>query len=379
MKRSFRIAASLLLAVPLVALIAIKLLYGGGRPYPDVGSAPVVPEAAVETLVSLDFPPGNVTVSADGRIFFGYHPLAQAHRYSQATMFELVDGRPQPYPSLEHQRRYQGVFGMTVDRQNRLWLIEPASLDYQQTRLTGFDLATNKVIFEYSFPKGVARFAQDLRMSHDGTTLFLADTGLFKFTRPGLIVFDLATRKHRVVLERHPSLQPQDWVIRTVLGPHKLAHGLVNFNVGLDGIEISRDGAWLYYGAMSHDHLYRIPVAALRDPALTDEQLAAKIETIGRKPLSDGIAIDDAGRVLITDIEHGGIVRMDARGRLETLTRSRSVIWADGVAVDPDGRVLYTDSALPAYVDQFARPPLQERLQAGAPYRILRFTPPHEE
>jgi sugar lactone lactonase YvrE len=366
----------ILLAIITLALVSIKLLYGRGESYADVSTAPAIATDQLETLVSLDFPPGNVAVSANNRIFFAYHPFAKAERFSKATLFELVDGKPAPFPDSAFQAKLQGVFGMTVDAQNRLWAIESAGLDFEQSRLLGFDLTTNKQFFSYSFPKGAAQFAQDLRISPDGETAYIADTGLFKFTKPGLIIFDLASRQYRTLLNNDPSTQPQNWVTQTPFGPHKLGYGLVSFIVGLDGIALSADGSQLYYGAMNHDTLFRIPTAALLDTKLSEKQLAAQIVKVGKKPLSDGISRDPSANILITDIEHGGIARMTSAGKLQTLVKSPKVIWADGVVIAPDGNVLFTDSAIPAYIDQLARPPALATFKANRPFRIYRFRLP---
>jgi sugar lactone lactonase YvrE len=366
-----------LVALLAVGLGAVKLRYGGGEPYPDVSTPPLVPEGALETLVTLDFPPGNVAVAPDGRIFLSYHPFAQAHRFSGATVFELTGQQLRPFPSPEWQARYQGTFGMTADAQGRLWFIEPRGLDHERTRLLAFDLRTGALAFEHWFPEGEAQFTQDLRVSPDGNTVYLADTGLFRFTPANLIVFDVPAKTYRKVLAGDPSTQPQGWIIRTPFGPHRLGYGLVTFSVGMDGIALSADGEWLYYGAMSHERLYKVPTQALRDGALSGADLAARVVPVGPKPLSDGIALDPAGNVLITDIEHGGIARLpaDGKGPLATLVRSPAVIWADGVAVAPDGAILFTDSAIPAYVDQLARPPTREKLKAAGPYHVYRFKP----
>ena len=354
-----------------------KLRYGGGSPYPDISTTPLVADAALEAIATLDFPPGNVAVGAEGRIFFNYHPFAKAERFDKATVFELVDGKPRPYPSADFQTKYQGVFGMTVDRQQRLWFIEPGGLDFPQTRLLAFDLKTNQLAFEHWFAKGELPFAQDLRVTADGATIILADTGLFKFTAPALIVFDVDSKTYRKVLTTNAALQPQNWVMSTPFGSHKLAYGLVTFAVGVDGIEISADGQWLYFGAMTHGRLFRLPIAALKDPKLDDDALGRLIEDVGPKPMSDGITLDGQGRILLTDIEHGGIARIDLQAspdkRLVTLVKSPKVIWADGVVVAPDGSVIFTDSAIPAYIHQLALPPSAERLQAARPYHVWRF------
>lgn len=99
------------------------------RPHPDLSTEPAVPFGEVEVLVELELPPGNVTSSPDGRVFFDYHPLAKPGRFADATVFELVDGDPRPYPTTDFQHRYEGVLGMTVDSRNRLWMIEPKGLE----------------------------------------------------------------------------------------------------------------------------------------------------------------------------------------------------------------------------------------------------------
>src|SRR5689334_16237844 len=199
MKRLFIILGALV-ALLAVGLVGVKLKYGGGEPYPDLSGSPLLPERALETLVTLDYPPGNVAVSADGRTFLAYHPFAQANRFSDATVFELAGDKLRPFPSQEWQSRYQGVFGMTADAQGRLWFIEPRGLDHERTRLLAFDLRDGSQAFEFWFPPGEAQFAQDLRVAPDGNTVYLADTGLFRFTPANLIVFDVPGKRYRKVM-----------------------------------------------------------------------------------------------------------------------------------------------------------------------------------
>jgi sugar lactone lactonase YvrE len=374
--RLFRIIrmASLALAALLgLLLLTVKLRYGGGAQYPDVSTTPLVPAAALQTLVELPYPPGNVTSSGEGRIFFNTHPFTQSHRFTDAFLFELVAGVPRPYPDAAAQPELRFVFGMTVDAQSRLWLVSPATLERQRTRIIAYDLRQNTKVVDKELAPGVGRFAQDLRVSRDGRTLFLADTGAFRFTHAALLVVDIASWGVREVLAAHPSTQPQDLVMRTRSGPYRIGYGLLTFQVGVDGIALSADGEWLYYATMSHGELFRVRTGYLQDPALSPQELAQHLERVGKKPLSDGIELTADGSVLITDVENGGIARLDRAGQLVTLVRSPAIVWADGVTVTPGGDVLFTDSSIPGYIDPLLRPPARQRLEDGRPYRIYKF------
>lgn len=385
MKRSFKLILLRALAAfavfVVLALVVIRVRHGGGEPYPDVSTAPRVAASELEVLVSLELPPGNVASSASGRVFFNTHPFAAPARFGAPALFELVDGEPRPYPSEAFQASLQGPFGLVVDGRERLWTVECAGLDHPQTRVLAFDLATDALVFEHAFEPGVGRFAQDLRVSADGRTLVLADTGAFRFTEPELLVFDV---EEKAVVRRwsgHDALRPQDWVMRTPFGSHKVGWGLLTFAVGVDGIALSGPqealdgGEWLYFATMTHDSLYRVPLAALLDPSFDDAAIGAALERVGQKPMSDGITLDGAGNVLVTDVEHGGVAQLSPDGALETLVADPRVVWADGVVLGAGGEVLFTDSAIPAYLRQDLQPPSAEALEAAGPYAIYRFTP----
>ncbi|MCA9686532.1 MAG: hypothetical protein KC457_30470, partial [Myxococcales bacterium] len=99
-------------------------------------------------------------------------------------------------------------------------------------------------------------------------------------------------------------------------------------------------------------------------------------ETIGPKPLSDGIEATPAGTVLVTDVENGGVVEIAADGTLRRLSASAAVIWADSVSIAPDGTIYLTDSAIPAYLQPDLRPPSREQLDAAGPFALYRLRDP---
>lgn len=360
------------LATLVVALlIFVRLVYGGGDAYPDRTTDPIIDGDAVARVGELPFPAGNVTASAEGRVFVNIHPFTQSDRFTEAYLFEWADGELTPYPDQATQDDLRHVFGMTVDARERLWLTSPATLDRERTRLQAFDLATGERVEDFELDEGVGRFAQDIRVTPDGATMILADTGAFQFTSASLIVLDLGSKSARTILKGHESTQPQNWMIRTHEGDHTVGWGLVTFSVGVDGIALSPDGETLYYAPMSHDTLYRIPMSAVRDASLSEEALATEIEAVATKPLSDGIETTEDGEVLVTDIEHGAVVGIRPDGTSRTLVKLDSVSWTDGITVAPGGQVFFTDSAIPSYLDPLLRPPTRERLDSRAPHTAL--------
>jgi len=368
-----------LLSVALIVIIGIlafvKLEYGMGKPYPDIGAKNKEGTAKLEKLIRLDYPPGNLAVAPNGHLYFNYHPIARAGRFTTATVFEWADGKITPFPSMEMQKEFRDTFGMTIDHQNRIWFIEAASFDFPHTRLSAFDLETRKRVEFFEFPEHEAQFAQDLRVTADGRFILLADPGIFRFTDPKLIVYSVRDHSFRTALTGAPCTVAEDWVMETPSGPHRMLWGLINFAVGLDGIEISDDQQWVYLAAMTSSRLCRVPLASVLDSKIDASDVAKKVEYLGKKPMSDGITTDKQGQVILTDVEHGGIMAFDPVSRsIKTLARSHDVIWADGVVTGADNSIYFTDSAVSAYSPPLAMPPERDRLAKLQPYYIYRLS-----
>lgn len=156
--------------------------------------------------------------------------------------------------------------------------------------------------------------------------------------------------------------------------PYRLMYGLLNFAVGIDGIEISDDQHWLYIASMTHSRLYRVPLADVLNENLTPDEVAMNIEDLGKKPMSDGITIDKSGNVIITDVEHGGLTSFNpVTKKSVTLVRSKEIGWADGVSAGPDSSLYFTDSAIPKYIGEFALPPSEMLVLKNKPYYIYKL------
>jgi len=362
------------LLVLLVFVGIVKFKYGTGKEYPDLGAGLPTEAFTLEKLIALDYPPGNLAVADDGAVYFNYHPLAKAERFSAATVFKWFNGKIEPFPSLEAQKDFQGTFGMTIDKQGRIWFIEPASLDFKHTRVSAYDLRTKRRVEFFEFPQGQASFAEDIRVTADGKYVILPNPGLFRFTTSSLVVYSVLDHAFYSVKSEHPCLSPEDWVMQTSHGPNRLLWGLINFAVGIDGIEISEDQKWLYLAPMTNSRLCRIPMAVVLNPSLSPETFSQSVEDIGQKTMSDGIAIDGQGSIIITDVEHGGIMAFNPTTKqLSKLGRSKDIAWPDGIVVAKEGDVYFTDSSIPSYIDQLVRPPSDAKLVQHRPYFIYRL------
>jgi hypothetical protein len=357
-----------------ILLAIVKFKYGIGKKYPDLGVNLPTESFSLEKVIALDYPPGNLAVAANGDVYFNYHPNAKADRFSPATVFKWSNGKVEPFPSLKAQKDFQGTFGMTIDKQNRIWFIEPASLDFKHTHVSAFDLDRKKRVEFFEFPEGQAKFAEDIRVTSDGKYVVMPNPGLFSFTTSSLVVYSVLNHTFTSIQSDHPCMRPEDWIIQTPYGPDRLLGGLLNFAVGIDGIEISEDQKWLYLASMTNSSLCRVPMSVVVNPATTTATFNQSIQDIGEKPLSDGITIDRDGRILMTDVEHGSIMAFNPNtNQLSKLGGSKDIVWPDGIVVGGDGNVYFTDSSIPSYLDQLVRPPNESKLAEHRPYFIYRL------
>jgi len=360
-----------ILFLTVIVTTAVWVRFGGGGPYPDLSTPPLLAASEVEEFVSYAEPIGNVAVNRDGRVFFTVHPES---RPVGNKLLEYVSGAAVPYPSGAAQTQlFDTVLGVAIDRYNRLWTIDHANHGVGSPRIIAIDLDTGEVVRDKTFGKSLAplgSFLQDLQVSADGRTVVIADASFWRKT-PAIIVYDVETGEARRVLESHKSVSAEQYVIRSHGRDMKFLGGAVTLRGGVDGIALGPD--WLYFGALSGSSLYRVELSDLRNEKLPAGQLASRVERFSDKPLSDGFSIDTAGNVYITDVEHGAIFITGNEQPLTTLIQSEAVRWPDALSFGPDGYLYLADSALPDLILQS-----REHIKASGPYRIFRFQPGFE-
>lgn len=357
-----------LIALALVGTLVLWFRYGAGDHYPNLSTAPLLASSALEEVLTYDQPVGNVAVNREGRIFFTVHPES---RPTGNKLLEYVDGAAMPFPSAAAQSElFDTVLGVAIDRFNRLWTIDHGNHGLRTARIVAIDLDTDQVLREQNLSPEIApagSFLQDLQVSADGQTIVIADASFWR-KKPAVIVYDVDTGNARRVLESHASVSAEDYVIRNGGKTMEFLGGIVALRGGIDGIALGKE--WLYYGAISGSGLYRIRLRDLRDEALPPAQLVRRVERVSDKPLSDGMSVDLAGNVYITDVEHGSIFIAGPGRDPQTLIKSEELRWPDALSFGPEGYLYIADSALAELILQS-----REHIDAAGPYRIFRFRP----
>ena len=174
-----------LLLLAVAAVVALRFFLGGGDRLEDRTGPPLFDGSVLEKVVDLDYPPGNIAVSENGRVFFTLHPDGRP----PVKVVELVDGEPVAYPDADYQADTEGIpwfqtiLALRVDRQNRLWVLDFADFGRGTPRVSAFDLSTDELVLSHEIPSDVAGLGSmlnDFQVSPDGKTVYIAETSPLK-------------------------------------------------------------------------------------------------------------------------------------------------------------------------------------------------------
>jgi sugar lactone lactonase YvrE len=364
-----RILAILLFSVVVFIGLSAALFdarYGGGDPFPDRTSTPILPGTALKLVADLPFPPGNIAISAEERIFFTYHPEG----FPPYNLVELVNGQPQELKfKSDSPITIQTVLSIRIDQQNRLWILDYADHGQGQPQLIAIDLHTMRVVHHHAFSSDIAGLGShlnDFQVDKTGTHIYIADASILALN-PAIIVYDIAEKRARRLLEDHNSVTADDY-IPVVEGQKMLIFGVFAIRPGVDSIALDRKGEWLYFAPVTDEQLHRVRVSDLNNASLSSDELGERVTPFANKTMSDGITSDNAGNIYISDLEHSAITRLNPNGKLETLVRDKKLRWPDGFSFGPNGWLYVTSSALQ---DVIMKP--DQYIAEKGPYKIFKL------
>ena len=336
----------------------------------------IVAAAELTPIARPDHGPGNITVTDRGRVIISLHPFYDP----PFPVAQLENGDLVPFP--DHpiwggaETPLVSVLGLQFDGHDVVWLLDNARLsDAAQPKLVGWDTQSNalhQVVYLAPPIVPADSFVNDLAVDRERATVYIADPA--GGPNAALIVIDLATGRARRLLEGHPSVTPESDVALRIDGePLAIQQpdgSTVQPRVGVNPIALGPRGEWLYFGPMHGSRLYRVRTERLRDMDATSNQIAAGVEDYAPRPVSDGISIDRAGHVYISEIgAHAVGVIEPERRTYRRLIQSPQLSWPDAFSFGPNGTEVYT------VANQLHRSPV---LNAGVdaaerPFRILTF------
>ncbi len=289
----------------------------------------------LEVVAAMDIRPGDVAVSAEGRVFATIHPLGS----QKIQLVEIVNGKAIPYPSETYQKNgkkasdttFDAMLGLIFDKNNQLWVID-MGLELGKTRLWAFDISKNKVTQKIELlpsvaPKGT--FTQDVAIDEKNGFAYLAD-----IANPGILVLNLKTKKVRR-FSGHSSLQAED---KNMIIKGKVTHfGGKPARVAIDPITLSNDRETIFFGAMNGNSWYKMPAKLLRE-GKSDSIIGNSIAKAGNKPFSDGAITDADGNHYFTNLQEHAITKLDVSGKLTNIIQdNEKLLWPDNVYQGPDG------------------------------------------
>ncbi len=308
----------------------------------------------------------GIAVSGSNRVFVNFP------RWSAEVPISVAELRPDnavaayPNPELNDWKpgddppgeKFVCVQSVHVDREDRLWILDPANPMFQGVvpggpKLMRVDLAADRIVRTYLFDETVApaaSYLNDVRIETTTETAYITESGT-----GAIVVLNLKTGVARRLLRDHPSTKAEKTTIVIDGKPFPA-------RVHADGIALDQDGGWLYYQALTGRTLYRVPTEALRDSSLSASELGERVERFAASGISDGLVFGPGG-VYVSAVETGGIKRVDAGGVVHDVAKDPRIIWPDSFALGRDGSVWFTT----AQIHLGPNPP--------SPYRVFRLRP----
>ncbi|NGM65048.1 gluconolactonase [Sphingobacterium sp. SGR-19] len=300
--------------------------------------------------------PIGVSVSSDNRVFVSF-PRKEPYTMG---LSEIVNGERTSYPDMKWNAKeglpdshFVNVQDIYVDTDDQLWVLDskPSSSgsvfgkdgseesQQGQFKLVQIDLASNKVVRQYTFDdlEKAKSGLNDVRVDTDKKLAYLSDPG-----QAGIVVLDLATGTTRLLLAESSFTTADPNVVLSYEGSDMRDSKGNPFRSNVNGIALTKDNRYFYFKPINTTKLYRIETVYLADASLTADELKAKVEDLGETTITHGLVADVKGNIYLTSSLDYSIKRYTPEGKVETVVQDSRLIWPDSLGVGSDGYLYFS-------------------------------------
>lgn len=278
----------------------------------------------------------GVTVSPEGRIFAS---LTQSEG-AGPQLVEVKNGKIEAWPDEEWNRwehqdpahHFMHVNALRFGPDGDLWVMDAGNKGIgtgdkaveKGAKLVRIDIAQRKVVASYLFTAPTLKpesYLDDVRFN--GDFAYITDPGAV-----GLVVLNLKTGKSWRVLDNHPLSIDHQPIYAD--GKKLFLRDGREKRVGLDQLEVSPDGKWLYYQAIPGP-LARIETRYLNDASLPASDVARHAQKFVETWSTGGTAMDAEGNIYASDINTRSVKRITPQGEVSTVVQDPRLIWIDAM------------------------------------------------
>lgn len=352
-------AGKINIEINFICSLIMLLLLGGcvTNPISYDTVLPNVRAALIEIPLFNDQATG-IAISHQERIFVNFPRWDKDPLYSVAEL--LPDESLRPYPDNDWNRwgldevnhpeaHFVSVQSLVIDSDDFLWVLDPASPGFKGVvpggaKLVKINLNTDTVERVFPFGDLIApntSYLNDVRIDPAGDCAYITDSGT-----GAIIVVDLASGRSLRRLAGHPSTKAEPAYVPTIDGKElRDENGRVP-QIHADGIAIDTAGEYLYYHALTAKTLYRIKTSVLKDPEVTEAQLADHVERVAETGAVDGMVMDAGNNLYLTALEENAIKRYRPDGSIDIIVRDGLIQWPDSMDIAPDNYLYFTDSQI---------------------------------